>query len=268
MRLFWQRWRLRMYCLPSSLTARHCSFFHLFLAAVAITHRNSASASLPHTASTVHPFTFLATVEYIVIVFTSASPPHTASFCSSFTFSGSSGDCASCAAVAEVRVSIHCLPPLTLQGTVHLFHLFFSSSGDLLPHTAGAVHRFHLLLTVELRIMWCSLPPSLTLQALFIYFTFSGSSGDYASSSGIASIVFLCLPPSHCRHIQLASTFFCSSGITHHVVFLTPYTARHCSSFFVSAVRISSISPHLPPLTLHFIQLLHLFLLGSGDYAS
>ncbi|CAE1226227.1 unnamed protein product [Acanthosepion pharaonis] len=169
------------------------------------------------------------------MVFTSASSPHTARHCSSIS--------PFLAAVAIThRNSVHLcllpslqgtLPSLTLQGTVHLFHP--------LSHTASTVEITHRN-SVHLCL------PSLTLLSLFIYFTFSSSSGDYAS---------------HCSSI---SPFLAAVAITHrnsvHLCLPPSLTARHCSSIspFLAAVwRLRIVIVFTSPSSLTLQGTVHLF---------
>ncbi|CAE1226225.1 unnamed protein product [Acanthosepion pharaonis] len=234
--------------LPPSLTLQGTvQSISPFLAAVAITHRNSVH--LPPS------LTLQGTQQWrlrIVIVFTSASLPHTARHCSSIS---------PFLAAVEIthRNSVHlCSPSLTLQGTCSplppLSHTarHCSSISPFLAAVAithrNSVHLCLHLCTVPISPHTARLPPSLC-KTLCIYFTFSSSSGDYASFPP-ASL------PHTARHCSSISTFSSSSGDyascnSVHLC-LPPHTARHCSSIspFLAAVRlriVNSVHLCLPP---------------------
>ncbi|CAE1296608.1 unnamed protein product [Acanthosepion pharaonis] len=282
--------------LPPSLTLQALFIYFTFFSSRAITHRNSVHLCLPPPLQgTVHPFTFFSssgdthrnsvhlclppltlqgTVQlfhlFSSIVIVRLSPPHTARHCSTSP-----------------------LPPsLTLQGTqqwrLRIVIVFTSAS---LPHTArhcSTISPFLAAVAITHRnsVHLC-LPPS-HCKTLFIYFTFSSSSGDYASLFTSASLphtarhcssispflaavaithrnsVHLCLPPLTLQDtVQLFFTFLAAVEITHVHLCLLPHTARHCSPHLLAAVAIThrnSVHLCLPSLTLQgTVHLFHLF---------
>ncbi|CAE1226231.1 unnamed protein product [Acanthosepion pharaonis] len=153
-------------CLPLPHTARHCSTISPFLAAVAITHRNSVHlcSPLPPQGKTVHHFTFLAAVGItqtaVAIthrnsVYPLPPSPHCKTNSNYLDFHPSIS--------ITHRNSVHLSSPLTLQGTTH----YCSSISEAENYASHSVH--------------LCLPPPSHCKALSIYFTFSSSSGDYAS---------------------------------------------------------------------------------------